>query len=275
MHRLPSSAVGADFEVFVGRCGTDADGAPPAGVLYLTDADGCFGLAVDVVRGLQLKRHLPPLLVVGVGYGVGPLAEAAALRVRDLTPTADPAYAALVPAHARMGGGPAFLSFLRHELRPWVADRYGVDADDATFFGHSMGGLLGAWALLQEPTAFRRWILGSPSLWWDDRVLLREEERYAAGHDDLPADVYAGIGADETHEGRVREAANLPPDERALATAWYIDMVDDLAVLAARLLARGYPTLRLRHEVLPGEFHVSVAPLILSRGLRHLFDAPS
>ena len=39
--------------------------------------------------------------------------------------------------------------------------------------------------------------------------------------------------------------------------------------------ALGYPGLAMRHAVLPEEFHVTVAPLVLSRGLRYLYDAPT
>jgi hypothetical protein len=51
-------------------------------------------------------------------------------------------------------------------------------------------------------------------------------------------------------------------------------MVDDLQRLVDQLGGRGYPGLRMRHEVFPGEFHVTVPLLTLSRGLRFVYDAP-
>jgi predicted alpha/beta superfamily hydrolase len=272
VHRLRPAELDGERTIFVGRCGLDP--AVPASVLYLADANGFFGGTVDLVRSLQLARHLPPILVVGIGYPVGVLAETRDRRTRDLTPTADEGFAALFPDQAEMGGAGATLDFIRRELMPWVHDRYEVDPADATFFGHSFGGLFGLSVLFDEPGTFRRYIIGSPSLWWDRRTTLASEGRYAEGHDDLPATVFFGIGADETQDGREREAVNLPEDERRAATAWYIDMVDDMNRLVDQLAGRGYPSLRWQREVFPGEFHVTVPLLTLSRGLRFVYDAP-
>jgi hypothetical protein len=105
-------------------------------------------------------------------------------------------------------------------------------------------------------------------------VISSVEQKYADAHTDLPARVFFGIGADETYDGRVREATNYPPELKAHATAWPFDMVDDLKTLVDRLAARGYPGLDLHLEVFPDEFHVTVGPLALSRALRHLYNAP-
>jgi len=273
VHHLRSDELGGDRRIFVGRCGLDA--AVPASVLYLTDANGFFGATVDLVRSMQLARHLPPILVVGIGYPVGVLAETKDRRTLDLTPSADVGYAALFPEHAEMGGASTTLAFIRRELMPWVGDRFAVDPSDTTFFGHSLGGLFGLSVLFDEPATFRRYVIGSPSLWWDGGTMFERERRYARDHDDLAATVFLGIGADETQDGREREAVNLPDEERRRSTAWYIDMVDDMTRLVDQLDGRAYPGLRSRSEVFPGEFHITVPLLTLSRGLRFVYDAPS
>jgi hypothetical protein len=157
---------------------------------------------------------------------------------------------------------------------PWVQDRYFVDPTDSTYSGHSLGGLFGLYALLTAPETFRRYAIGSPSLWWNDGVTFKHETAYADTHNDLPAQVFVGIGANETQDGRTREAVNQPDDLRQKATAWYIDMVDDVDRLVTSLKSRGYPNLIIASEVFPDEFHVTVDQLILSRGLRFLFDSP-
>ena len=78
VHYLRSSHVGDEFKIFVGHCGIP-DGARPS-VLYLTDANGFFGATVDLVRSMQLAQHLPPLLVVGIGYRAGGLGDTVAIR---------------------------------------------------------------------------------------------------------------------------------------------------------------------------------------------------
>jgi predicted alpha/beta superfamily hydrolase len=275
VHYLWSARAEGEFKIFVGHCGTLA-GAPAASpaVLYLTDANGYFGLAVDLIRSMQLSRHLPPMLVVGIGYRAGAIAETIPVRTRDLTPTPDPAFARLFPSQPAMGGAAATLAFITDELMPWVAANYGADPARASYFGHSFGGLFGTYVLLREPAVFRSYIIASPSLWWHHGAIFTLEESYAQAHHDLAATVYFGIGADETHEGRLREAQNMPPDQRAKTGARYIDMVDDMARMARQLQQRRYPGLNLRSETFPGEFHITVPPLVLSRGLRYAFDAP-
>lgn len=274
VHQLDSVEVGDTFKIFVGHCGDDlVDGPVP--VLYVTDANGFFGTAVDTVRSLQLMAMLPPMLVVGIGYPVGGLIDTVAIRVRDLTPSIDEAFTGEFMGGTPSGGGPAFVRFVERELKPWVEARFAADPNDATFFGHSFGGLFGAHVLLTRPALFQRYILGSPSVWWHGEETFTTEATYAERHDDLVARVYVGVGEHETHEGRQREQRNLPPGVAAMAKARYLDMVDDTQRFAAALEARAYPSLELRSVVLPDEFHVSVGPLHLSRGLRFVFDAPS
>jgi predicted alpha/beta superfamily hydrolase len=273
VHYLRSESVGDEFKVFVGHCGTPAD--TPAAVLYVTDANGFFGMAVDAIRSMQLARHLPPMLVVGIGYRRGALADTVPLRTRDLTPSRDETFTRVYPECTESGGGPRMLRFIRTELMPWVADHYLVNPHDAAYFGHSLGGLFGTYVLLDAPDTFSRYIIGGPSYWWDYGMIFRLEKMYAAEHRDLVARVFFGIGAAENVEGRNREAANLSEDERAITAAFPIDMVVGMQKFVDRLTSHDYPGLTVAREVFADEFHITVAPLVLSRGLRRLFDAPT
>ena len=243
-------------------------------VLYVTDANGMFASAVDIVRSMQLSAHLPPMLVVGIGYRMGALAETAVIRMRDFSPTADPLIARIGPPETVMGGAERFLAFIRDELQPWVAARYRVDPDDSTYFGHSLGGLFGTYVLLTEPTTFRNYGIGSPSLWWEDDTIFDYEANYAATHDDLAAKVFFAVGGFEDHDGRQREASRLPAEERVKAGLRYIDMTADTLRMVDALRARQYPNLDIASVVLPDEFHITVPFVNLSRSLRYLFDAP-
>ena len=44
--------------------------------------------------------------------------------------------------------------------------------------------------------------------------------------------------------------------------------------MVSALRSRGYPSLQVELEVLPGEYHLTAPPMSLSRSLRYLFDAP-
>jgi uncharacterized protein len=272
VHYLRSEHVGDEFKIFVGHCG-DADGEPPA-VLYVSDANGLFAGAVEMVRFMQLSAHLPPILVVGIGYRMGGIDETIVVRMRDFTPTYDKWFVGAFPQHTLMGGADRFLAFIRDELQPWVRAHYRVDADDSMFFGHSLGGLFATWVLLTEPATFRRYGIGSPSLWWHNDMMFGYEARYAETHDDLAAQAFFAVGEYEDHDGRQREAGRLSADERAGAGLRYIDMVANTERMVAALKSRNYPSLAVDSIVLPDEFHVTVAHVNLSRALRHLFDAP-
>ena len=174
-----------------------------------------FASAVDIVRLMQLSAHLPPLLVVGIGYRLAGLDETVLVRTRDFTPTADPKFARWFPDHTMMGGAGNFLAFIRDELQPWVHSHYPVDPDDSMYFGHSFGGLFATYVLLTEPGTFRRYGIGSPSLWWHDDMMFPYEQRYADAHVDLAAKVFFSVGAFEDHDGRQREAIRSPSGTRA------------------------------------------------------------
>ena len=162
------------------------------------------------------RATCPPLLVVGIGYRVATLADTIHQRTRDLTPTAWPAYARFEPERTEMGGAPAFLAFIREELMPWVGERYS-SSPDATLLRSFARRPVRDVRVAAAPDTFSRYVIGSPSLWWHDHVIFDQEAEYAATHDDLAARVFFGIGADETHEGRAREAAYLDATERAKA----------------------------------------------------------
>jgi predicted alpha/beta superfamily hydrolase len=272
VHFLRSEHVGDEFKIFVGHCGA-FDPTPPA-VLYVGDANGMFASAVDIVRFMQLSAQLPPILVVGIGYRMGAVGETIQVRTRDFTPTSDASYTEIFPAQTMTGGAPRFLAFIRDELQPWVHARYRIDAVDSAFFGHSLGGLFATYVLLAEPATFRRYGIGSPSLWWDDNMMFVYEARYAATHDDLAAKVFFAVGEYEDHDGRQREVSRLPADEREKSGLRYIDMVADTEGMVASLRGRNYPSLEIDSAILPGEFHVTVQHVNLSRALRYLFDAP-
>jgi len=252
-HYLRSEAVADEFKILIGHCGSQRGERPLA--LYLPDANGTFGMAVDLVRVLQLGGLVPPLLVVGIGYRVGGLRDARPQRYRDLTPTRNPEDEAERAEDAdygpgtRSGGGEAFAAFIAEQLKPWVQQRYGADPDGATYAGYSLGGMFGGHLLFEHTTLFANYILGSPSFWWDNDALFANEERYAETHDDLTASVFLSVGSDE-----------------------HPVMVDVQTRMAAALAKRNYPSLRLASTVFDAEVHVSAAAPAFTRGLRFVFD---
>jgi predicted alpha/beta superfamily hydrolase len=256
---LWSTQVQDTFRIFLGRCGQD-----PETAVFVTDANGMFGLAVDIIRLMQIPALVPSIVVVGLGYPeAAAVADTIELRTRDLTPTP-------MRQFRGSGGGDDFLSFIRSQLIPWTRHQF-PSVTTIVYFGHSLGGLFGVHALLADPPAFDAFILGSPALWWDDYAILKREAECAVAHSDLAARVYVGIGSLETDDGRRTEAANLPIGHYAKPGATNLDMVDDLERFEAVLRSRAYPSLELTCAVFPDEFHATVASTVLSHGIRQIF----
>ena len=263
VRRVTSKHVEQTFEVSVGLpAGYDPQLSYP--VLYLLDPALSFGTATECTRLLALGRELPKLIVVGIGYPDANTPEVLALRSRDYTPTGGPENANAIRAgvpgpipEPQPGGAGNFLSFLREELFAEIDAAYASDPEDRAFFGDSLGGLFGGYTLFHKPDTFRRYVLGSPSLWWDHEITFEYEEAYAAAHEDLAARVFMSVGAlEEPGPSRESELAR---------------MVSNVRRMSETLEGRRYPGLDLTTHYFEGETHLSVLPATLSRGIREVF----
>jgi len=143
-------------------------------VLYLLDGDAHFqsvtGLVQILGTGVNATFIVPEMIVVGI-----PNTD----RTRDLTPThteggpdGQPN-----PGLRTSGGMPKFFDFLRTELIPHIESQYRT-MPYRIFVGHSLGGITTINALYEIPQTFNAYVAIDPSLWWDDRVLLRKARSY-------------------------------------------------------------------------------------------------
>ncbi|HEX6250901.1 MAG TPA: alpha/beta hydrolase-fold protein [Gemmatimonadaceae bacterium] len=208
--------------------------------LYVLDADATFALATQAYRLLRVDPAMPDLLLVGIGYDL----EGAARRSRrnqDLTPTR-------LVSDTATGQGAAFLRSLANVIVPAVDSLYRTDRSDRAIFGHSLGALFALYALFERPELFQRYVVSSPSLWWDDAVVLRYERRFAERARNLPGSIFMAVGSEE------------PADMRA----WFQPFADSLA-------SRRYPDLRFTAVVLPNETHLSAPATAFTRGLRTIY----
>ncbi|MDQ0728916.1 alpha/beta hydrolase-fold protein [Microbacterium sp. W4I20] len=241
---VTTSEADRSYKISVALPANYSETGKPYRVLYVTDANAEFGMAVETAR-----LNAPGTLVVGIGYdnpGQG-FAASGVPRTLDLTPTRI--------AAADSGGAPEFLSFLRDELVPYVEDEYHVTSDDRALMGHSFGGLFATYALLHNEGLFERFVIACPSIWWDDRAILDMEQAYSESHDDLDARVFLSVGSlEETTSG--------------------FPMTSDMTAFARTLSDRDYGGLELGAHVFEDETHLSVIGAAFSRGLRFIYAAP-
>ena len=143
-----------------------------------------------------------------------------------------------------------YLAFIREQVLPML--RAELRVSESWLVGHSFSALFGLRALFTDPTLFDKYVLASPSIWWDGRVMFDIEAVYAADHNDLAARVFMTAGAEEDALGDM------------------FNMGDNMVEMAERLASRDYPSLSIAHAILPAESHSSTIGAAVSRGLRHL-----
>lgn len=229
-------------------------------VVYVLDPFGTLGVAVQVARITHLLSGgaLPALMVVGVGPDSDDLGELMQSRMNDLSPSR-PSSLEGPAAELSYGGGDAFLDLLLEEIAPYVEAEHSGDPADRTVAGWSLGGLLGAHALVTRPAAFRRYLLVSPSLWWCDAEVMAKAD--APGDRTEPLDVYLAAGdLEETAADRIWPALPAGAQSDARMVGNVLDFADALRALRREGLT-------VHSEVLRGEHHITVWPAAFSRGL--------
>ncbi len=219
-------------------------------VVVVLDGQWAGGIVRDAFRVLPLERTLPEAVVVSVEHRTGDLRELLQLRAADYTPTPAPSppETGVTVGPDEVGQAPLFRRVLRDQILPLVAERWRI-SDDRTLVGHSFSALFGLDTLLDEPTAFGRWVLASPSVWWDDRVMFRREAEHAARGDALAGRVFLSQGSDE---GGDEPFGGHQAFHRQLA-------------------GRDHPDLDLHWHLFEGEGHQSVIAPAAVRGLRTVF----
>jgi predicted alpha/beta superfamily hydrolase len=250
MATIEIASVDGPYDVTTATFGDD-----PTEAIVVTDANLLFGMAVDLVRLMRIPALVPPVVVVGVGYPTDDLDEILRRRTTDFTPTE-------VSGWPGSGGSARFRTMLREHVLPFVAS-VAPTVRALTLFGHSLGGMFSVTDWMAEDRLFDLYVISSPSLWWDDHALLRKRVPVPQ------APAYLAIGSEETDAGRRREAAALPAGDPWKPPAMYLDMVDDLLRFVACLTPtddRSAPPV----DIIDGEFHATVPPLVFTRGLRRL-----
>jgi predicted alpha/beta superfamily hydrolase len=225
-----------------------------------------------MARGLMSQSTIEPLFIVSVGtpFELGDSAWVQR-RVHEFSPPdwpmTDP-FGAVVfqgvcqryqpprPRESCTGGAPRFLEFITNELLPAIVRDHRIDRNRLGLFGVSAGGFFAAYTIFQDRTPFTRYIISSPAMAYGDGEIMRQEERFAAGHQDLSAEVYMASGDLEIDDPFIEGIGRI---------------VSGQARLAAALRGRQYPSLKMYNEIHHGLGHSDSAVMTLARGLRLLY----
>ena len=203
--------------------GYDAESGIRYPVLYMHDGQNLFDRATsfgeewhvdECAQELIDSGAIEPLIIVGI-YNTGEH------RVDEYTPTAE-------GDKGRGGHADDYGRMLIEELKPFIDTTYNTlpSAASTALGGSSLGGLVTMHLGLRYPTAFSRLAVMSPSVWWDDRVLLREVEALPGK---LPQRIWLDAG---TAEGEDTLVNTRDLRDALVARGWVIG--EDLSYLEAQ-----------------------------------------
>lgn len=274
--------------------------APESGyrVLYVLDGYSYFGSAVEAVRA-----SVHDVVVVGIGYpsdpgsmkkaieSLGPLPELDELTLMTYAFGLRRMYDLSLPVSAELlareniptfnlttdqvGGLDDFLATIETEVKPRVEELVSIDHSNQAIFGHSIGGLAVLHALFVEPNAFRTFIASSPSIWWSQKAVLANEEKFLAAVNagNVSPRVLVTMGSEE--ERPIPVPAGLKMEQAELdARIRRNRMVENARELTARLQAlRGSNGYQVEdYAVFPKQGHGHAPWPALGRAIEFAFS---
>ncbi|CAE7593423.1 CMO [Symbiodinium microadriaticum] len=204
--QITSKATGKTYPIAIGLPHSydhAADKSYP--VIYTTDAEGRIHGCTEVTRALGLTGDCAEVIMVGV-YN-----PAHGSREEDLTPNkiTRPERHASDAVYETSGQAPAFHQFFKEELIPAIEADFRT-SDQRIYFGHSLGGLFGLYALHQDDDPFTDYLISAPSVWWNDREILQGD---GPNRKD-PTMVYLNVGEfEQIPPGLPQDIMDLFPED--------------------------------------------------------------
>lgn len=154
----------------------------------------------------------------------------------------------------KMSGRSAlFIAFLEKELQPFINKKYKGSGSNM-LIGQSLGGLLATEILLKRPQLFNKYIIISPSLWWDNGSLLNLPSALLEDTFDHPTAVYIGVG---------KEGLTPGANPRVMEV--------DANLLADRIKTAKSKQVTVQFDYLPQEDHATIMHLAVFNALRLLY----
>jgi len=235
--KILSPETGTEYSIYVEEPhGTHG----PWPVILFMDGDDQFAPAVDAYRKAREAGTVPPVLLVGVGYGAS-YSKPANKRGRDYTQSAH-------SDEPTSGGAAVFLEFVTKTLWVDLTKRYSLDEKRRGIAGHSLGSLFVLYALWQQPLFFTHYLASAPSIWWDDRNILQVAAQRHAKSAALPARLFLSVGEKDS-----------------------ASMTGDLALLDLQLTSKPFSGLDVTTRIFAHRTHFNVLPDAFRAGLEYLF----
>jgi predicted alpha/beta superfamily hydrolase len=167
MHKIESKHLPVPRDLVI--ClppGYEADTARRYPVFYMHDGSNVYveWKLDEVVRSLVAAGTIEPVILALIPNG-GSQED----RFNDYTPTK--------PANVKAGGkADAYGRMLIEEVKPFVDATYRTrtEPEHTGLGGASLGGMISLYFGLKHPEVFGKLAVMSPSVWWDNKLILRQ-----------------------------------------------------------------------------------------------------
>ena len=151
------------------------------------------------------------------------------------------------------GHSEKFIAFIEKELQPFIAKEYKVN-DSKMIIGQSLGGLLATEILLKKPKLFNKYMIISPSLWWDNGSLLKQNSSMLSEGFSQSTGIYIGVGKEGLSPGNIPHVMEV-----------------DANLLAEKLKAGKSKTVQVHFDYLPDEDHATITHQAIFNAFRLLY----
>ncbi len=171
---IRSTSNGANYNIKVALPENFNPESKKYATIYVLDGEENFNFVAE-----RVSKAGDDVMVVAIGYGND--------RAFDYTPT---------KANEGGGGAENFMRFIKDELVPKVENEFGVSStrESRAILGHSFGGLCAAYAFTNYNSVFGNYIILSPSIWYDNEIMLRLEGDNRSINKSNSQLVFMGIG---------------------------------------------------------------------------------
>jgi predicted alpha/beta superfamily hydrolase len=215
-------------------------------VIYLLDgsADEDFIHIAGLVQfnSFEWINQVPKSIVVGI---------ATVDRRRDFTfPTTIEKDQKKFPT---TGHSDKFIAFIEKELQPFIDKKYKT-TDSKTIIGQSLGGLLETEILLKKPTLFNKYVIVSPSIWWNNGSILNLDSPIFQENFTQQTDIYIAVGKE-----------GLTPTEIPRV------MEVDANLLAEKIKATKSKNIKVYFDYFPKENHATILHPAVSNSFRFFY----
>ncbi len=251
--KINSTVLGEDRTIYVSTPSGYNDSKDSYQVLYVIDG---VSDVIGLVKYLSDYGVCPQLIIVSIEE-VNP--------ARDMFPSKPKYSRGTQPTTAwynkkednelrvnrpdeKIGEADKYLSFIETELFPFIEKNYRT-VPYRICCGHSKGGLCVTHAFLSHTNMFNAYIALSPSLYWDDGLVMKTAEEKLAGLNFKHKLFYFDIGGNETPS-----------------------TIGDAFTFAQTIKTNASEDLRWKFDYLPNENHGSGTALGIINALKFIYD---